>query len=337
MSLPRKAVLGILADNLRKRGSVLPLSRRTRTRWADGLDLPHGGKTVLYTGHMYQLIPTINAMAKKMRALEGSWVTRFMGLGRVVNKAFSVSRFMGRVDTAERTAFDRALRNIALLLQEAGVEFGYLYEKELYSGALLHDEGLDVVLARHALRVKEVLLANGVQRVITVDPHTTHMLRTVYPDMLDGFPIEVRSYLEVLAEANLQPRQPAACSVSVHDSCLYARYEDVLDEPRTLLRRAGARVSEPELSGLSTHCCGGPVESLFPARAHDIASERVKQLEATGADMVAAMCPICLVNLQGAANGTKDRFRDISTVLADAFLPGASEATPSQRDQTSTP
>ena len=323
MPLPRKAVLGILADNLAKRGSVLPLSRRTRTRWAEDLDLPRGGETVIYTGHMYQLIPTINAMAKKMKALEGSWLTKYMGIGRIANKVFNISKFMGGADEQERITFDRALRNIALLLREAGVDFGYLYEKELYSGALLHDEGLDQGLAAHAVRVQEMLLKNGVKRVITVDPHTTHMLRTVYPELLDGFPIEVKSYLEVLAERDMRARKPVDYSVSIHDSCLYARYENVLDQPRTLLKGAGARLQEAELSGLSTHCCGGPIESLFPARAHEIALKRVEQLEAAGGDMVAAMCPICLVNLQGAANGSKERFRDISTVLAEAFLEDA--------------
>jgi hypothetical protein len=57
MALPTAEVIAILADNLRLRGSVLPLSSRRATRWSDGLDLPRGGDTVLYTGQMYQLIP----------------------------------------------------------------------------------------------------------------------------------------------------------------------------------------------------------------------------------------------------------------------------------------
>ena len=66
MALPTKHVLGILVDNLLKRGSVLKLSPRTTVRWAQGLDIPRGGKTVIYTGHMYQLIPAISALASKM-------------------------------------------------------------------------------------------------------------------------------------------------------------------------------------------------------------------------------------------------------------------------------
>ena len=77
MPLPIKPILGILADNLARRGSVLPISQRAATRWARGLNLPKGGETVIYTGHLYQLIPAIDAMAKQMAKLGGD-VTSFV-------------------------------------------------------------------------------------------------------------------------------------------------------------------------------------------------------------------------------------------------------------------
>jgi len=57
MPLPTGETIGILADNLRIRKSVLPISKKSATRWAKGLGLPKGGETVLYTGLMYQMIP----------------------------------------------------------------------------------------------------------------------------------------------------------------------------------------------------------------------------------------------------------------------------------------
>ena len=65
MPLPIAPTLGIFVDNVRKRGSGLPLSKRTATGWARGLDLPRGGETVLYTGHVYQMIPAIDAMSSQ--------------------------------------------------------------------------------------------------------------------------------------------------------------------------------------------------------------------------------------------------------------------------------
>ena len=91
MPLPTKDILGILADNLNQRKSVLPMSAAATTRWAKGLDLPKGGKTILYTGHMYQLIPIIDAMAGQMAKFEDSPITKFFGLGRNVNNVARIS------------------------------------------------------------------------------------------------------------------------------------------------------------------------------------------------------------------------------------------------------
>ena len=316
MPLPTGDILGILSDNLSKRGSVLPLSKSASTRWARGLDLPRGGETILYTGHMYQLIPSIEAMAGQMAMLENSPVTKLFGLGRFVNRFVNMSFFMSLTASRSlKTECDAALRNIAALLRNAGVDFGYLYGDEMYSGALVYDEGMDDIFAAHALRVAAVFRLHGVRNVITVDPHTTNMLREVYPRFVKDFDVSVKSYLEVLAEsgADAQAQTTTGQEFVLHDSCVYARYESITDPPRTLLKQAGIKVIEPELSGKSTHCCGGPIEALFPGEAHRIATARIEQLRACGSQAV-AMCPICLVNLRKAAADTIE-IKDISQVL----------------------
>jgi Fe-S oxidoreductase len=203
------------------------------------------------------------------------------------------------------------------LLKTAGVEFGYLYEQDLYSGALLFDEGIDDVFAEQAHRVYRAFQDTSVKRIITIDPHTTNMLRSVYPKIIDGFNIEVKSYLELLAEIDFNSKKPLDLDIVIHDSCVYARHEAVIDEPRHLLKSAGVIIHEPELSGKLTHCCGGPLESLFPGKAHAIGVKRVEQLASCGTQ-VATMCPICLANLKRAAGATLE-VKDISEYLVDIY------------------
>lgn len=318
MALPTKHVLGILVDNLLKRGSVLRLPPRTITRWTHGLDIPRGGKTVIYTGHMYQLIPAISALAAKMAMFENSWITKFFGLGRFANRFVNLAWFMARTDPSQTEQYNDILRNIARLLQVAGVNFGYLYEEEMYSGALVHDEGVDDAFVKHARRVVDVFRRNGVESVITVDPHTTNMLRSVYPEYCKDFDLEVKSYLEVLAESDVESTGLLDQDVTIHDSCVYARYENVVMAPRQLLTKAGATLCEPENAGKLTHCCGGPIESFFPSKAKTIAAKRMQQLAATGSKIV-AMCPICLVNLKHAAKVINVDVTDISELLVEIY------------------
>jgi Fe-S oxidoreductase len=103
----------------------------------------------------------------------------------------------------------------------------------------------------------------------------------------------------------------------LHDSCVFARYEGVVDEPRELLAAAGVTIRDPENTGRQTWCCGGPVESLYPAKAAANAEKRVAQLRSVASDAV-TMCPMCFVNLSGAA-GSSMRFKDISEYLREAY------------------
>jgi len=315
----------LMVDNLEKRGSVFPLSAKKATRWAEGLEIPHGGRTVIYTGAMYQLLPYIIAMVGLLARVEDSFLARWVFLGRFANRFVNLSAIGARPSRAEVDRYNQILRNIARLLQQAGVEFGYLYEDDLYAGALAHDMGVDGTLRAHANRVHATLREHGVQRVITLDPHTTNMLRSVYPTMIDGFDIEVKSYLEVLAEADAEPLRRVGEDVVIHDSCVYARSEGVIDEPRQLLERAGYTIKEPRESRNLTYCCGGPIEALFPSKAHDVAVQRVGQLRETGGKQVTTMCPMCLASLAKAADGTLP-MEDISVFLSRAYSsdsPGA--------------
>jgi len=324
MSLPTREIVGMMIDNLGKRGSVFPMSARKATRWADGLDIPRAGSTVLYTGAMYQLLPYIVAMVRLLERVEDSFLARFVFMGRYANRFVNLSGIAARPSRAEVDRYNQMLRNAARLLQQAGVEFGYLYEDDLYAGALAYDMGVDGALRSHAERVHATLQRHGVRRVITLDPHTTNMLRSVYPTVIDGFDIEVKSYLEILAEVGTDPLQRIDEDVVVHDSCVYARCEGVIDQPRQLLERAGYTLKEPRESRSLTYCCGGPIEALFPKRAHEIGGQRVEQLRATGGKQVTTMCPICLASLSEAADGTLP-MEDISAFLNRAYCPDPSE------------
>lgn len=324
MPLPARDVTEILADNLRLRGSVLPVSARRATRWARGLDLPRGGPTVLYTGMMYQLIPYIERLVWLSSRLGDTPLAGLTGLGVRANRMVNVLALVARPSARTRAEYDRILADIARLLRAAGVSFGALYEDDRYAGALAWDMGADEAVAGHARRLAGVFRARGVREVITVDPHTTTMLRSVYPSLVEGFDVRVRSYLEVLAERGVDVAG-ATGEVVIHDSCVYARAENVLDAPRQLLTAAGLTVREPASAGRQTWCCGGPAEALFPAKAAAVAASRVGQLRAVAPDCV-TMCPICLVNLRKAAPDGSLRVRDIAEYLTEASARPAARA-----------
>ena len=109
---------------------------------------------------------------------------------------------------------------------------------------------------------------HGVREVITIDPHTTHMLRTVYPTIVDDYDVEVRSYLEVLADGGLATRYPLSREVVAARLVRVRALRETSSTSRAmLLAAAGLTVVEPDSARKQTWCCGGPAEALDPENA----------------------------------------------------------------------
>lgn len=302
-----KEIIEIIAENTRRRGSPVPIPEKDATGWADGLNIPFGGETILYTGLLYQMVPYLNSFVSLLEEIEKrSFSSAVLKAGKLAGKLFSLTRII-RVPREERMRQMKILRDIARLLMKAGFSFGYLYGEEIYSGVLLHDLGMERDFEEHAKRVHKLLREKGVKKIITIDPHTTNVMRSVYPKYVD-FDIEVQSYLELLPPEKVGSLKE---DVVIHDSCIYARYERVVEQPRNLLSAAGARIIEPKRSREMTFCCGGPVESLFPSLSGEVARIRAEELGRYEKKVV-VMCPICLASLSRA--GLK--VEDISSCLA---------------------
>lgn len=310
-----REILRLMAENVSRTGFPIPVPREAVYSWAEPLKLPRGRPTALYTGALYQLIPYINSLVRALERLEKSSAGGLaLRLARSVGRIVDLSKLAARPDRREVEWAEGVLRSIARLLSSAGVDYGYVYERDIYSGVLLYDMGLDDVFAEHAARVYRELKAEGVERVITIDPHTNNVLREAYPKYVDGFDLEVVNYLELLAEKGVGFSGGEAGEWVIHDPCFYARYAGIIEQPRKLLRTAGYKVLEPKRSGRMTYCCGGPLESVSPGLARRIAETRMKELTSKSRNIV-TLCPICYANL-GRVKPEGVVIRDIAELLA---------------------
>jgi len=308
-------------------GFPVPAPRDAAYQWAHELGprLPGRGRAYLYTGALYQLVPYIEASLAARERL-----SRLPGAARA-------ARLAARLGVAEKALRPRrellewsrrVVSSAARLAATAhGGGLAYLYEDDLYSGVLLHDLGLEEAFADHARRVYGALRARGAERIVTIDPHTTHVMRDVYPRYVDGYSLEVVNYLELLDPGSLEPGGGGE-AVAVHDPCLYARSLGIVEQPRRLLEAAGYEVREPRRAGRDTYCCGGPVEAVAPRLGLAIAEERLRELLDTGAEKVVTLCPVCFLSLTRASQalGLAAEIRDIAELLAGGPGGGAGGA-----------
>lgn len=308
MPLPIRDILNILLTNFRRTGLPIPVDRDELAKWCSGLEIPRRRATILYTGLLYQMAPYIVATVEALKDMEegrGMLIRIARRVGRIVD----VSRFIPKPDKALIDRFNGPLYRVAKLLEGSGIDFGYLYGDEPYSGVLLYDLGLEDAFREHAVKVHKLFRDNGVERIITVDPHSTYVFRDIYPKYVDGFSIDVVNYLELITVKE----DSGDGDIVIHDPCYYARYCNIIDEPRRLLIDAGYNVLEPGRSRRLTFCCGGPIESISPKLSGRIAENRLGELESYSKRIV-TMCPICLANLSRISRGEVE-LRDIAEYL----------------------
>ncbi len=300
-----RIITDLLAANVRRSGNPFGLSTGSINGWWKPLDLPGQGSSLLFTGLMYQMVPYINAATGLLEKYEDTPAGDRIRFGRWVPGFLSAAALKMAAAREDRLAAAAILADITRILTASGVDFSYRPELDNYSGVLLYDMGDQENFVAHARGVARSLQEAGVERLITVDPHTTWALRELYP-RYTGFRPEVRTYFEV---AELQGDDDL--EVTLHDPCFYGRYLDLSRVPRALLAGLGVRCADVISAGSLTSCCGGPAESVSPALALTVGRKRVAELQATGHPLV-TMCPICLANLRRAGADVMD----LSTLLA---------------------
>ncbi|AZU64631.1 heterodisulfide reductase-related iron-sulfur binding cluster [Neobacillus mesonae] len=209
-------------------------------------------------------------------------------------------------------SYDNRSQKIALsfakLLNEAGVKFAILGNKEKNSGDTLRRLGNEFLFQELATKNIEEFEKAGVKKIITTDPHAYNIFKNEYPDFgLEG--VEVYHHTEILFElvrnGKLVPKHAVNETITFHDSCYLGRYNDVYDPPREILKAIpGVKLVEMERSRDKAMCCGagGGLMWMEEDTGQRINVARTEQALETQSSMISSGCPYCLTML---SDGTK--------------------------------
>jgi L-lactate dehydrogenase complex protein LldE len=129
------------------------------------------------------------------------------------------------------------------------------------------------------------------------------MVAHYLPALLDAEPYEVYELSTFLAKEASDTLLLAGKRVAYHDSCHLLRELGVSEEPRALLRAAGAEVEELERPDL---CCGfgGTFSVRQPEVSVAMADDKLADAGRTGAEALVTADPGCLLHLRARAART---------------------------------
>lgn len=208
-------------------------------------------------------------------------------------------------------SYDNRSQKIALsfakLLNEAGVKFAILGNKEKNSGDTPRRLGNEFLYQELAQANIDEFEKNEVKKIVTIDPHAFNTLKNEYPDF--GLNAEVYHHTEVLYElvrdGRLKPKFEVNETITYHDSCYLGRYNEVYDAPREILKSiSGVTLVEMERNRENAMCCGagGGLMWMEEKAGQRINIARTEQALSVNPTVISTGCPYCLTMI---TDGTK--------------------------------
>ncbi len=213
------------------------------------------------------------------------------------------------------------------LLQKAGVSFAVLGKDQTCCGDSARRLGNEYLYQMLATGNIEQWNGLGVKKIITSCPHCLNTIKNEYPQFGGNFEVIHHAVLlaQLVREGKLKPQKEMKLACTYHDSCYLGRYNDIYEQPRTVIAAIpGLTAKEMERSHDKGFCCGagGGRMWLEETIGKRINVERTEQALATGAELVLTACPYCLTMFD---DGTKTKnvdetvkTKDIAEVLLES-------------------
>ncbi len=199
----------------------------------------------------------------------------------------------------------------AKLLTHLNITFGVL-KKERCNGDPARRLGNDLLFGQLAEQGIEGLQSAKATKIVSICPHCVRTIGTDWAEA--GTTFQIEHHTELLARHAAQLPTPTE-KIVYHDPCYLGRYRGVYDQPRSLL---GPNRIEPGRTRDKSFCCGagGGMMFLGEEKGDRVNRNRARELEATGAETIAAACPFCQSMFRDALEKPV-RLLDVAQILAE--------------------
>lgn len=236
-----------------------------------------------------------------------NWIDGMEGIPphRFQKSRAEVIYFVGCVSAYFPMAY-KVPQSFAQILERAKVDFTLLGGEEWCCGFPLIGAGfrkeVEGFIRHHIEGVEE----RGAKTVVFSCPSCYHTWHEEYHTDFHLFD-STRFILNLIREGRLQ-FQGEKIRVTYHDPCDLGRHSGIYEAPREILRSIpGVELVELATNREESKCCGGGglLEMVDPELSIALAREKIKAIQATGANLVISACQQCVRTIQSTARRMK--------------------------------
>ena len=198
--------------------------------------------------------------------------------------------------------------SLVRILKKVGISFSILGVEEKCTGDFARRAGNEMMFQMMAQENIETLNNYNVKKIITACPHCLNTLKHEYPQM--GGNYEVIHHAEfihrLVEEGKIRLKQTAEGALTYHDPCYLGRYNDIFDQPRSIIKSVSkGGFKELKRHGRESFCCGAGGGRMWMEETigKRINLERSEEIVAQQVSSVAVGCPFCLTMIE---DGMKD-------------------------------
>jgi Fe-S oxidoreductase len=224
--------------------------------------------------------------------------------------------------------FQRVAKATVNILKKAGVDFGILEPEVSCCGESVRKAGNESVFQSLAQNNINIFKEAGIKKIVVTSPHCYHTFKNEYPAFDGDFEVvHFSQYLaDLIEDGKIKLSKKLAKKIALHDSCYLGRHNDIYDEPRQVL----GSIPEAELVEMynlrdNSLCCGGGGGRIWEdtKKEERFSDIRVEQALESGASVLAASCPYCLVNFEDSVlslnKGEEIEVKDIAELVQEAM------------------
>ena len=213
----------------------------------------------------------------------------------------------------------------AKILNRGEVNYAVLGEEENCTGDAARRAGNEYLFEELAKTNVEILNDVSPKIIVTACPHCLHVLKNEYQQYGGHYQVKHHSQLinELIESGKLSLNQ-IKHKVTYHDPCYLGRQNDIIKEPREVIRHTGAEIVEITQNKKRSFCCGaGGAQMWKEEEKGDLAVSvyRSKQAISTKAECIATACPFCLQMMEdgGKENKSDIQVKDIAEIIAEGL------------------